>query len=310
MRSLIRLALLALLGSVLAAPALAGKLAIVIDDFGYRPHEEKQVLALPLPITIAVLPNAPHAREMALRAHAQGREILIHLPMAPLSKQPLERNTLQPSMSEAEIQRIIRQAVDNVPYAVGMNNHMGSAMTSNLAGMQKVMRALEQYHFLYFLDSMTIAHSQVSNAAQGTGVKVIKRKVFLDDAQSEGAIRAQLNRAIQLARRNGSAIAIGHPHPATVRVLQQMLPSLPADIVLVKPSALLNAVADSTDAGTPRATQSAPQHAPRFSGIRQCRLTSTVTPIYADRAWQVILQSVNNAPAMKWLQTRWTFWFA
>ena len=310
MRSLIRLTSLALLCSALAAPAQAGKLAIVIDDFGYRPHEEKQVLALPLPITIAVLPNAPHAREMALRAHAQGREILIHLPMAPLSKQPLERNTLQPTMSEAEIQRIIRQAVDNVPYAVGMNNHMGSAMTSNLAGMQKVMRALEQYHFLYFLDSVTIAHSQVSNAAQGTGVKVIKRKVFLDDAQNESAIRAQLNRAIHLARRNGSAIAIGHPHPTTVRVLQQMLPNLPADIVLVKPSALLNESGVAASINAPKTTPPAKPRPPRFSGIRQCHLTSTATPIYADRAWQVIAQSVTHATPLKWLQARWTFWLA
>ena len=71
-------------------------------------------------------------------------------------------------------------------------------------------------------------------------MKVIKRKVFLDDTQNEADIRVQFNRAVQLARRNGSAIAIGHPHPSTVRVLQQMLPTLPSDITLVRPSDLLN----------------------------------------------------------------------
>ncbi|VFS44975.1 protein YibQ [Enterobacter cancerogenus] len=83
------------------------------------------------------------------------------------------------------------------------------------------MQSLERYN-LYFLDSMTIGNSQAMRAAQGTGVKVIKRKVFLDDTQNEADIRVQFNRAVQLARRNGSAIAIGHPHPSTVRVLQQM----------------------------------------------------------------------------------------
>ncbi|MUZ06781.1 divergent polysaccharide deacetylase family protein, partial [Shigella flexneri] len=72
-----------------AQPVFAVKLAIVIDDFGYRPHTENQVLALPPNISVAVLPNAPHAREMATKAHNSGHEVLIHLPMAPLSKQPL-----------------------------------------------------------------------------------------------------------------------------------------------------------------------------------------------------------------------------
>ncbi|WP_057107073.1 divergent polysaccharide deacetylase family protein, partial [Citrobacter freundii] len=202
-----------------ATPVFAGKLAIVIDDFGYRPHTENQVLAMPSTISVAVLPNAPHAREMAIKAHNSGHEVLIHLPMAPLSKQPLEKDTLRPEMSSEEIERIIRDAVSKVPNAVGLNNHMGSAMTSSLFGMQKVMQALERYD-LYFLDSMTIGNSQAMRAASGTGVKVIKRKVFLDDTQNEADIRRQFNRAVELARRNGSAIAIGHPHPSTVRVLQ------------------------------------------------------------------------------------------
>ena len=97
-------------------------------------------------------------------------------------------------------------------------------------------QALERYN-LYFLDSVTIGNTQAMRAAQGTGVKVIKRKVFLDDTQNEADIRTQFNRAIALARRNGSAIAIGHPHPTTVRVLQQMVYNLPPDITLVRRAA-------------------------------------------------------------------------
>ena len=165
---------------------------------GYRPHEENAVLQMPTAISVAVLPNAPHARLMATRAHSGGREVLIHMPMAPLSKQPLERDTLQPSMSSDEIQRIIRNAVNNVPYAVGMNNHMGSAMTSSLPGMQKVMQALESYR-LYFLDSMTIGssrdprrgrHRRESDQTQGVSRRYRERSRHPPPVQPRGRIGA------------------------------------------------------------------------------------------------------------------------
>ncbi len=298
------------LASALAfsVPVFAGKLAIVIDDFGYRPQTENQVLAMPQAISVAVLPNATHAREMATKAHNSGHEVLIHLPMAPLSKQPLEKDTLRPEMSSAEIERIISDAVNKVPYAVGLNNHMGSAMTSSLFGMQKVMQALERYN-LYFLDSMTIGNSQALRAASGTGVKVIKRKVFLDDTQNEGDIRRQFDRAVQLARRNGSAIAIGHPHPATVRVLQQALSSLPADITLVRPSNLLNE--PQTDTSTPNATPPGgtvqPPRNP-FRGAKLCKAKRKPEPVYASRFFSVISESVGESTLVRYMQNQWQGW--
>lgn len=291
---------------VFAAPVFAGKLAIVIDDFGYRPHNENQVLAMPAAISVAVLPNAPHAREMATKAHNTGHEVLIHLPMAPISKQPLEKDTLRPDMSSDEIERIIRNAVDNVPYAVGLNNHMGSAMTSNLFGMQKVMQALARYD-LYFLDSMTIGNSQAMRAATGTGVKVIKRKVFLDDTQNEADIRRQFNRAVELARRNGSAIAIGHPHPSTVRVLQQMLPTLPPDITLVRPGSLLNE--PQIETSTPNPAQpivSSPRNL--FRGVRICKPKQPLEPVYASRFFSVTGDSISNSILVQYIQQQWKGW--
>ncbi|MEQ9722479.1 divergent polysaccharide deacetylase family protein [Yersinia alsatica] len=299
---------------LIANAAQAGKLSIVIDDFGYRPQNENKVLQMPLPISVAILPNAPYAKEMAVKAHNQGREILIHLPMAPLSKQPLERDTLQPSMSSEEIQRIIRQAVNNVPYATGMNNHMGSAMTSSLPGMQKVMQTLEHYQ-LYFLDSVTIGNSQASKAAEGTGVKVIKRKVFLDDSQNEAAIRQQFNRAVYLARRNGSAIAIGHPHPATIKVLQQMLPQLPADIVLVRPSALLNEPVSNNNGSNGVLPGKTKPHFPakneRLKAIKQCNAKASYIPekVYADRMFTIIGESLMQSPAIVFVQRYWQQYF-
>lgn len=293
----------------LAVPAHAGKLALVIDDFGYRPHQENQIIALPAPVSVAVLPNAPHAREMATKAHNAGHEVLIHLPMAPLSKQPLEKDTLRPEMSSAEIERIIRDAVNNVPYAVGLNNHMGSAMTSSLFGMQKVMQALESYN-LYFLDSVTIGNSQAMRAASGTGVKVIKRKVFLDDSQNDAAIRQQFTRAVELARRNGSAIAIGHPHPSTVRVLQQMIPTLPADITLVRPSALLNE--PQVDNAVPNSRPLPPpvQTSPRnpFRGVKQCQTKRVPAPVDATRFFTVLSESISESALVKYFQLQWQGW--
>ncbi|WP_395491136.1 divergent polysaccharide deacetylase family protein [Cedecea davisae] len=292
---------------MLATTAWAGKLSIVIDDFGYRPQQENLVLALPTNVSVAVLPNAPHSREMATKAHTAGHEVLIHLPMAPLSKQPLEKDTLRPDMSSEEIERIIRDAVNKVPYAVGMNNHMGSAMTSSLFGMQKVMQSLEQYN-LYFLDSMTIGNSQATRAAAGTRVKVIKRKVFLDDTQNEADIRFQFNRAIQLARKTGSAIAIGHPHPATVRVLQQMIYNLPPDITLVRPSSLLNE--PQIDTSTPNTAQPGKQQPPRnpFRGVKICKPKKPLEPVYATTYFKVLSESISESSLVKYLQHQWQGW--
>lgn len=293
----------------LAAPSYAGKLSIVIDDFGYRPQTENQVLAMPSTISVAVLPNAPHAREMATKAHNSGHEVLIHLPMAPLSKQPLEKDTLRPDMSSDEIERIIREAVDKVPYAVGLNNHMGSAMTSSLFGMQKVMQALSRYN-LYFLDSMTIGNSQAMRAANGTGVKVIKRRVFLDDTQNEADIRVQFNRAIDLARRNGSAIAIGHPHPTTVRVLQQMVYNLPPDITLVRPSSLLNEPqVDTSKPNNSLPPQSQPT-TPRnpFRGVTLCKPKKPLEPVYASRFFNVLSESITHSTLVQYIQLQWQGW--
>lgn len=293
----------------MVVPVQAGKLAIVIDDFGYRPHQENQVLALPNTVSVAVLPNAPHAREMATKAHSGGHEVLIHLPMAPLSKQPLEKDTLRPDMSSAEVERIIRDAVSKVPYAVGLNNHMGSAMTSSLFGMQKVMQALSHYN-LYFLDSVTIGNTQAMRAAAGTGVKVIKRKVFLDDTQNEADIRVQFNRAVQLARRNGSAIAIGHPHPTTVRVLQQMVYNLPPDITLVRPSSLLNEpqVDTSTPNGAGPATAQPQKPRNPFSGVKLCRAKKGVEPVYASRYFEILGDSIRHSTLVQYMTLQWQGW--
>lgn len=217
----------------------AGKLAIVIDDIGYRKKEDNQVLALPVAISIAILPDSPYGREMAENAYQKGREILIHMPMKPINQQPLEKNTLTPEMSVSEIEQNIVAAIKRVPHAKGMNNHMGSAMTANLAAMKNVMRPLSHYD-LYFLDSVTTASTKVNEAAKVFMLPTLSRNVFLDNVKTETQIRKQFAHAISFARKQGSSIVIGHPYPATIEVLQQTLFELPSDIELVVVSTLLS----------------------------------------------------------------------
>ena len=299
--------LVALCGTALfVCQVQAAKLSILIDDFGYRQHEENQVLQMPKAVSVAIFPNAPDSQMMMNKAHQQGREILIHLPMAPLSKQPLEKDTLTPSMSAAEVKRIVDQAIRNIPYAIGINNHMGSAMTSSRSGMDNVMQAMNA-HNLFFLDSMTIGNTQSVNAAQGTRVKVIKRNVFLDDVQNEGEIRRQFERAIQLARKNGYAIAIGHPHPATVKVLQQMLPNLPSDIVLVRPSDLLNEPLRNAPAGKATGITASK---PSRKGISICRVKQPVPQVYADSMFRVLGESLSALPAIQFVERQYLAWTA
>lgn len=292
----------------LAAPVHAAKLSIVIDDFGYRPHQENQVIALPAQVSVAVLPNAPHAREMALKAHQAGHEVLIHLPMAPISKQPLEKDTLRPDMSSAEIERIIRSAVQKVPGAVGMNNHMGSAMTSSLFGMQKVMQTLENYNLLYFLDSVTIGSTQATRAAAGTGIKVIRRNIFLDDKQDEAEVRHQFDRAIAFARRHGHAIAIGHPHPVTVRVLQQVLYRLPPDIQLVRPSDLLNEPQQGTAAPGSVAPPTSTPRNPFRGSAKLCSSKRPPQPVPMTRFFEVLSDSISQSSLVSYFQNQWRGW--
>lgn len=231
--------LLISLSCLLWLPAsYAAKMAIIIDDFGYRYKTENQILKLPLPISISILPDSPHGLEMAEKAHQQGREILIHLPMAPLYRQNLEKNTLLPSMQQNEIEQIIHKAMEKVPYAKGINNHMGSAMTINIAAMRRVMNVLKESDY-YYVDSMTVARSKGYQTALESGIPALQRHVFLDHVINVNDIRRQFNIAVAVARKQGFVVVIGHPHPETVLILQQEIATLPSDITLVSPSVLL-----------------------------------------------------------------------
>jgi polysaccharide deacetylase 2 family uncharacterized protein YibQ len=217
-----------------APRAEAGRalLAVIIDDLGYDRAAADAVLALRFPLTVAVLPNHPLSAEIAELAHRRGDQVMLHLPMQAESGRgekgaPVESVELRPGMDAAEVDAIVGQMLATVPYAAGVNNHQGSLATTNAALMDGVMRALAARH-LFFIDSRTTAATVAYDTAERDGVRAAWRKVFLDDVATRPAVLKQLQLAVRDARKQGWAIAIGHPHPATIAALAEFLPHLEA----------------------------------------------------------------------------------
>jgi len=202
-------------------PGKRPRLALIIDDLGQNPPRDRRVLALPGPVALSILPDTPHARELALAAHRAGKTVLLHLPMDPAGG-PF---SWHPQMPLQELHERLDAALDAVPYAHGLNNHMGSRMTAEAEPMAWLMGELQRRH-LIFLDSRTSPATVAAAQAQKIGLASLSRDVFLDDDPSPQAVARQLAAGIQLARKQGSAVLIGHPHPDTLAVLERELPRL------------------------------------------------------------------------------------
>jgi uncharacterized protein len=219
----------------------SGSVAIVIDDMGTNLQELDALTSLQIVMTFSVIPQLPHATNVAEKAYERGYEVMVHLPMEPKGypQRHLEQNGLLMSLTDAEIDRQVRRYLELVPHAAGANNHMGSRFTEDSAKMLPVMQLLRERQ-LYFLDSKTTPLSVGYSLAHEVGLKAGSRNVFLDNVQEVGAIRLQLQQAAQIARKRGYAIAICHPHKATIEALSQVLPELKADgITFVKVSQVM-----------------------------------------------------------------------
>jgi hypothetical protein len=206
---------------------LAGKplIAIVIDDVGLdRPHS-RQAWELPGPLTMSFLPYAKELREQAKAAHAHGHELMLHLPMEPGGVANPGPNALLVSLSEAELKHRVAAALDSFDGYVGANNHMGSRFTAYRTGMETVLREFKARGLL-FLDSRTTPSSVGDQVAQEIGVPSVARNVFLDDDESVEAVRRKLAETETVARRQGFAVAIGHPHAGTIQALGEWLPGV------------------------------------------------------------------------------------
>jgi polysaccharide deacetylase 2 family uncharacterized protein YibQ len=228
-------------GSAPSSENSKGRLAIIIDDIGYNLTLGKRTADLTGSFTLAVLPLTPHGPELAERAHKRGKEIMLHAPMSNRHNYPLGRGALVSNMEQAEFLKVLRNNLASIPHIKGVNNHMGSLLTEQATPMAWLMAELQRQQ-LYFVDSRTTAQTQALNMAQQIHLPSRKRDVFLDDKRDTELIRQQLLRALQLAQQQGSAIAIGHPYPETLELLEQLPPLLAKyQVQLVPASALMPA---------------------------------------------------------------------
>ncbi|MBZ2171333.1 divergent polysaccharide deacetylase family protein [Nitratidesulfovibrio sp. SRB-5] len=206
---------------VAVAPGGA-RLAIVIDDIGESMSAARDLAALDYPVTFSVWPRSTHAREAAELAHKARREVMIHLPMEPVRYPQVKPGpgAILSGQQPQEMAALVRDAVRRVPYAVGLNNHMGSRATQNAAAMRTVCEALDGTG-MFVLDSMTHPASKLYFEAKRAGLPAYKRNVFLDVIADKRNIMFQLDKAARIAQAEGQAIAIGHPLPETVAALKE-----------------------------------------------------------------------------------------
>ncbi|HVI87832.1 MAG TPA: divergent polysaccharide deacetylase family protein [Dongiaceae bacterium] len=213
----------------LHAPVTGPMIAIVLDDVGVNKPDAELALNLPAPITLSIMTYADNAAELAARAHERGHELMLHVPMQPVNDRINPGpNALLVGLSPDELKRRLDWGLSRFPGFIGINNHMGSRFTQDEAGMRLVMTDL-QARGLLFLDSRTIANSVGERIAQEQGVPHIGRDVFLDDEVAllgGDSVARQLAVAERIATKRGFVVAIGHPHPATVAVLQKWMADL------------------------------------------------------------------------------------
>jgi polysaccharide deacetylase 2 family uncharacterized protein YibQ len=216
------------------------RLAIVLDDAGSSNEVVGEVEKLPRDVAVAVLPNAPYSAEVARGLVAQGREILLHMPMEPVASHGPGPGSgdVEVGLPPAEIRARVERALEVVAGARGVNNHMGSRATADVGTMREVMAVLKG-RGLFFLDSRTTAETVAERVARESGVPALRRDVFLDDVIEPDAIRRSLDHAVARARAQGAALAIGHVHPLTIEVLAAELPRVAGEVRLVRPSQLL-----------------------------------------------------------------------
>ncbi|MCC7271877.1 MAG: divergent polysaccharide deacetylase family protein [Alphaproteobacteria bacterium] len=216
--------------AVAVAPARAGvpRIAVVIDDLGPRQQATMAAIALPAPLTLAFLPYAEDLSQLVGRARGAGHEIIVHMPMEPMSGSvDPGPGALRVALPADELRRRIAGSLGRLGGYVGLNNHMGSRFTADRTAMTLLVEEMAARGLL-LLDSRTTAGTVAEGLARAHGVPFVARDVFLDNDQHADAVEAKLAETEAVARRKGHAVAIGHPHPATRAALAQWLPQAAA----------------------------------------------------------------------------------
>ena len=209
------------------------RIAIVIDDLGYLAKHDREVLELDWRIAVAIIPDGPLAPALSRKAALQQRDVLIHLPLSGMRHDNCDFGATcpDPGWSPMRMAGHLRWASRRVENAIGINNHQGSRFTADQQAVENLVGGitlLDQLHQqpLFVLDSRTTPRSQLERKAASAGLATTRRNVFLDHDRCPDAIEKAWQQLLALARRDGSAVAIGHPHPETIDFLYRSLPEL------------------------------------------------------------------------------------
>ena len=185
------------------------KLYFIIDDAGYNIEQLEAFLSLPGNFTIAVLPGLPHSKESAELIHDSGKQVFLHQPMEALGKNNPGPGAILLGMDNNEIKKTLLDNLNSLPYVSGLNNHMGSAVTSEADMMETILKTAAERKLL-FTDSFTTSYSKCKEVAQKLGVTIAKRDVFLDNVDNREAIMESINTGLEIAENKGHAVMIGH----------------------------------------------------------------------------------------------------
>lgn len=227
-----------------APPASAKhQVAIVIDDFGNRMDGTEEMLKLPVKITAAIMPFMPTTKEDAELAYSLGHDVIVHMPMEPEKglKSWLGPGAITADLSEAEIRKRVEEAIDNVPHAIGMNNHMGSKITADERIMRIVLTVCKE-RGLFFLDSRTTWKTVIPKVAKEVGVPLVSNEIFLDDVYTEQHVAGQIVKVNKFLESHDSCVIIGHvgvPGKKTASVLNRSIPSMQSSVEFVKLKTML-----------------------------------------------------------------------
>lgn len=200
-------------------------IAIVIDDMGVSHRRTANISSLDYPLTSSFLTYVSNLRPQIAAAERAGHEIIAHLPMEPKASMNVSPDVLTVKMNEKQVAEGLNGMLDKFPGIAGVNNHMGSRFTEDPVRMDVVMKELEK-RGLFFLDSKTTPHSAGEKAAKDNRVRYVSRNVFLDNEDKFDYVMRQLRQTEAIARKNGYAVAIGHPKEQTYNALKVWLPTL------------------------------------------------------------------------------------
>ncbi|SEI68443.1 divergent polysaccharide deacetylase family protein [Paenibacillus polymyxa] len=187
------------------------RVAVIIDDLGNNMKGTEEILNLPVKITVAVMPFLPTTKRDAMEAHKRGHDVIVHLPMEPKQGKPewLGPGAIKANMTDEEVRAKVTAAIKDVPYAIGMNNHMGSKITSDKRIMSIVLDVCKE-HGLFFVDSRTNYRSVVPELAAKKGMPPVRNDVFLDDVHTLAHVNRQLTKVVEWLAEHDNCVTIGH----------------------------------------------------------------------------------------------------